>query len=89
MKPTLQRCYLSPSDSINSLSWRVVHAKGSRSLLAFSETGDTCLGSALSKFNPNNSSFANIPPYFDIDDPVQDEHLSQVMNQVRRLILTQ
>ena len=45
----------------------------------FSEPGDTCLGRALAGHDPNNSEFNSLPPHFNVDNPMEDEHIGEAM----------
>lgn len=45
----------------------------------FAEAGDQFLGRVLCLLNPNDESFANLPPHFDIDEPMDDKDIKEGM----------
>ena len=53
----------------------------------FSEPGDTCLGRILAGYDPNSNTFGSLPPHFTIDNPAEDEHVNEAMNQMHGPIL--
>ena len=55
--------------------------------MVFSEPSDACLGRILAGLNPNTNSFGALPPNFAIDNPTQDEYLSETMNKMHGSII--
>ena len=53
----------------------------------FSEPGDTYLGRILAGYDPNNNTFGSLPLHFTIDNPGEDEHIDEAMNQMHGPIL--
>lgn len=55
----------------------------------FAQPGDCYLGRVLSGLDPNNASFAILPPHFNLDDPMTNSHVREAMYLMYGPILAQ